>query len=278
MISTTFPFMPEDISTHGYRIDSLILWLHLLMLVLFVGWGIFFLYSLYRFRQRRNPRADYAGVKSHVSSYLELGVAVVEGILLFGLSIPLWADRVDYMPAEEDSEVVRVIAAQFQWNIHYPGPDRKFGKTAPKFVDRVMNPIGLDEDDPAAQDDITTNNLLVVPANTPIRIQLTSQDVIHSFFLPELRVKQDAIPGMMIPIWFEATKTSEQFKKDKFERLKAEGRLVRPDGTEVKEPADIRDLEIACAQLCGVAHSGMRGTLLIKSAEEYRAWLEERGG
>ena len=260
-------FLPLDFSTHGHRIDALILWMHVVMLVLFVGWGLFFLYTLVRFRSGRQPRADYHGVKSHMSSYLEVAVAIVEGVLLFGLAVPLWADRVDKIPPTETSEYVRVIGQQFQWNVHYPGPDGKFGRTDPALVDAAMvNFIGIDWDDPAAADDLVTNGELGLPVNRPVVIEIASLDVIHSFFLPELRVKQDAIPGLNIPVWFEATKTSAQYKREKYEAAQAAG------DTSLSGPEDVRDLEVGCAQLCGLGHYRMVGKLYLLADDEYQAF------
>ena len=134
-----------------------------------------------------------------------------------------------------------MVAEQFAWNIHYPGADGVFGTTRLDLVDAEFNPLGLDRDDPYAVDDITTINQLHIPVNKPVLIQLSSKDVIHSFALPVMRVKQDAVPGMEIPVWFV--------------------------------PIKIGNWEIACAQLCGLGHYRMRGFLTVESAEDYEAWL-----
>ena len=120
-IMTDWLGLPALASTHGGQIDDMIGWVHVFMLVLFVGWGGFFVYCLIRFRQSRHPVANYTGVKSHASAYSEIGVAVVEAVLLFGFAIPLWAARVDRMPPESEALVVQVTAEQFAWNVHYPG-------------------------------------------------------------------------------------------------------------------------------------------------------------
>src|SRR5437867_13167979 len=119
--------LPPDGSAHGPAIDNLIGIVHWLMVVLFVGWGIFYVFVLIRFRQRRNPKANYAGVKSHFSNYLEVGILIIEVILLVGFSIPLWSKRVDDFPPEKDAIHIHIVGEQFAWNIHYPGPDGKFG-------------------------------------------------------------------------------------------------------------------------------------------------------
>jgi cytochrome c oxidase subunit 2 len=248
--------MPALATTNGGQIDGLIGWTHIFMLVLFVGWGGFFLYALFRFRRSRNPVANYAGVRSHASSYLEIGVAVVEAILLVGFSIPLWAARVDRAPAESEALVVEVTGEQFAWNVHYPGPDGKFGKTDIKLLDLQSNPLALDRDDPAAKDDVTTLNQLYLPVNKPIIVRLRSKDVIHSFGVPEFRVKQDAVPGLTIPIWFIPNVTTADMR-------------TRMGNAEFQ-------YEIACAQLCGLGHAKMRGFVTVVTADEFQKWLDEK--
>ena len=248
--------LPALASTHGAQIDGLIGWMHVFMLILFVGWGAFFVYCLIRFRRSRNPVANYTGVTSNASKYSEIGVAIVEAILLFGFSIPLWAARVDRMPAEHDALVVHVTGEQFAWNIHYPGPDGKFGRTDISLLDLQSNPLGLDRNDPAAKDDVTTLNQLYLPVNKPIIVRLRSKDVIHSFGVPEFRVKQDAVPGLTIPIWFVPNVTTADMRS-------------RTGNSEFQ-------YEIACAQLCGIGHARMRGFVTVVSAEEFQKWFDEK--
>jgi cytochrome c oxidase subunit II len=247
--------LPDAASTHAGDIDQLIHLVHYLMFALFIGWGIFFIYVLVRFRQGRNPKASYTGVKSKASKWLEVGVAVIEGVLLVGFSIPLWAQRVDRIPPESEATVVRVVAQQFAWNIWYPGADGVFGKQEISLVDEASNPIGLDRDDPAGADDITLINQLHVPVNKPAIIHISSKDVIHSFSLPQMRIKQDAVPGMRIPVWFIPTITTADMRKQKGD--------------------ETYNYEIACAQLCGNSHYSMRGFLTVETPEEYAAWLEQ---
>jgi cytochrome c oxidase subunit 2 len=246
--------LPELAATHGAQIDSLIGWIHVFMIVLFVGWGAFITYCLIRFRQSRNPVADYTGVKSHASNYAEIGVAVVEAVLLFGFAIPLWAARIGDIPPEKESLIVQVTGEQFAWNFHYPGPDGVFGRTDIKLLDLQSNPLGLDRSDPAAKDDVTTVGNLYLPVNKPIILRLRSKDVIHSFGVPEFRVKQDAVPGLTIPIWFIPNVTTAEMAK----RL----------GKEKFQ------YEIACAQLCGLGHARMRGFVTVQTPEEFQKWWD----
>jgi cytochrome c oxidase subunit 2 len=122
--------------------------MHMFMLVLFVGWGGFFALLPGPFPAIAESVADYTGVKSHTSSYLEVACAIVEAILLVGFSIPLWAARVDHRPPESEALLVEVTGEQFAWNVHYAGPDGKFGRTDIKLIDLQSNPLGLDRSDP----------------------------------------------------------------------------------------------------------------------------------
>jgi cytochrome c oxidase subunit 2 len=246
--------LPALAAVNGGQVDNLIGWTHIFMLVLFVGWGAFFTYCLVRFRRSRNPVADYKGVTSHTSSYLEGGVAIVEAILLLGFSIPIWAARVDYRPPDSEALVVEVTGEQFTWNVHYAGPDGKFGRTDIKLIDLQSNPLGIDRADPAAKDDITTVAQLYLPVNRPIIVRLRSKDVIHSFGVPEFRVKQDAVPGFTIPIWFVPNVTTAEMR-------------TRTGNQEFQ-------YEIACAQLCGLGHAKMRGFVTVQTADEFKKWMD----
>ena len=142
---------------------------------------------------------------------------------------------------------------------HYPGDDGVFGKTDVNLVNEQDNPIGIDRSDDFAKDDIWTINQLHIPVNTPVNILLSTKDVIHNFKLPELRVSQDAISGMQIPVWFEATMTSEEFLKQS-----------------VGTGREGKGFQIACAQLCGLGHSKMVGYMTVHDDEGYANWLEEQ--
>jgi cytochrome c oxidase subunit 2 len=239
-----FLWMPENASEHGAQIDELILYIHILMGVMFLGWGLYFAFTLFRFRKSRQPKADAKGLRGKWSIYLEIAVAAIEAVLLIGFSIPIWNRVVTNLPAKAEAVEIRVVAEQFVWNIHYPGPDGQFGPSDVSLMDVATNPLGLDVNAPASADDITTVNQLTVPVGKPILIRVSSKDVIHSFSIPVMRVKQDCIPGMEIPVNFKATRTG--------------------------------NWEIACAQLCGLGHYRMRGFLNVVTQEEYDTWIAEK--
>jgi cytochrome c oxidase subunit 2 len=211
--------------------------------VLFVGWWAFFIFVLWRFRQKRNPVASHEGVTSGISTHLEFAVVLIDALLLIGFAIPLWAKRVNQIPDEKQSILVHVIGQQFNWNFHLPGPDGVFGRREVDLVSN-SNPVGLDSSDPAARDDLVVLGELHVPVDRDVIMDLSSKDVIHNFDLPGMRMAQDAIPGQVIPIWFKPVKT----------------------GT----------FEVVCGQLCGLGHYAMKGTVVVDTPDEYQAWLKER--
>src|SRR5215510_2369510 len=120
--------LPVLASEHGKDVDNLIIYVHWLMIALFIGWLAYFAFVLFRFHRSRNPKADYVGVKNHASNYVEGAVALIEGVLLIGLAVPLWATAVDKFPKDSESTVIHIVAEQFNWNVRYPGKDGIFGK------------------------------------------------------------------------------------------------------------------------------------------------------
>ena len=248
--------LPELASEHGAQLDGMIVSLHWAMLIMFVGWGAYFLYLVFRFRAGANPKASYAGVKGTVAFICVAAAFVEEMILLFGSSIPIYVANAQGPPPGEQVVVVRAVGEQFAWTFHYPGADGAFGRTDPKLIDTQTNPLGLDRDDPAGKDDIVSVNQLHLPVGKTASIHLSSKDVIHSFYLPEMRVKQDTIPGLTFRAWFKPTVTTAEMRERKGD----------PEF----------NYEVACAQLCGLGHARMRGFLTIDTPEEYQAWLAEQ--
>src|SRR5439155_18513787 len=135
--------LPVEASAHAASIDQIIVIVHWLMLVMFVGWLAFFVYVLVRFRCGAHPKANYEGASGTWARLAGIGVVAAEVILLVFFSIPTWSDRVDAFPSEQQATVVRVVAEQFVWNIQYPGRDGMFGRTRVDLVS-ADNPLGLD--------------------------------------------------------------------------------------------------------------------------------------
>jgi len=247
--------MPAAASAHAGEIDQMIVLVHWLMAVLFVGWGAFFVFVLVRFRKNANPHASYVGVKGKLAKSTEVAVALIEVLLLVFYAIPAWAKRVTNLPSGSDAVIVRVVGEQFAWNVHYPGADGKFGRTDISLVS-ADNPLGLDRKDPDAKDDITTINQLNIPVGHPVLVHLSSKDVIHSFGLYEMRIKQDAVPGLEMPVWFVPTVTTNDMR----------AKLNNPTF----------DYEITCSQLCGLGHYRMRGFVTVQSDADYQKWMAEQ--
>lgn len=236
--------LPVLASEHGRNVDTLMTYVHWLMLALFLGWLTYFLYVIFRFRASRQPRANVVGVKSHITSYLEVGVALTEAVLLVLFSVPLWATMVTNPPLEKDATVMRVLGRQFNWVAHYPGLDGALGKQDAK-LSSASDPFGVDrKNDASALDDVVVQGTIVVPVNKPVLCHLSSLDVIHSLAIPAMRICQDAIPGMSIPVWFTPTRLGEY--------------------------------KVTCAQLCGNSHYGMFATLKVVSQPDYDKWLLEQ--
>jgi cytochrome c oxidase subunit 2 len=236
--------LPVLASEHGKSVDDLIVYVHALMAVLFVGWFAYFLYALFRFRQSKNPKADYVGVKGHMSNWLEVGVAVVEAVLLIGFAVPLWAKVVSNPPSEKNATVIHVLGRQFNWNGHYAGVDGKMGRQD-SALSSGGDAFGVDRsNDPDAKDDVVVQGGFVVPVNKPVVMHISSLDVIHSFAIRSMRICQDATPGLSVPLWFTPVK---------------EGKY-----------------KVSCAQLCGNSHYMMYGTLEVMSQADYDKWLAEQ--
>ena len=233
--------MPEDWSLNGHHIDLLLVLVHWMVLFLLVTFAVYFVVALVKFRSGAHPRARRQGPHPRWVWIVAGGIFVVEVLLMVVFEIPLWADR-ERLPDASEATVVRVVGEQYAWSFHYPGEDGEFGATDPLYIDE-LNVLGLDYDDPAAQDDLTTINQMHVPEGRPVLIWLSSKDVIHSFSIPVMRVKQDAVPGTRIGLSFTPTRTGKT--------------------------------EIACAQLCGLGHFRMRAYLTIESQEDFAAWYEE---
>jgi cytochrome c oxidase subunit II len=238
--------LPPLASQNGQDVDNLIIYVHWLMLALFVGWIIYFFYAVNRFRASRNPKADYVGVTSHASNYAELAVVVAEAVLLIFIAVPLWAKAVDKFPDPKNSTVIQIVAQQFAWNARYADTNGYFGRQDMKFV-TADNMFGLDPTDASAKDHVQVLNEIHVPVNKPVIIYVTSKDVIHSLKIIAMRVCQDAIPGLRIPCWFV--------------------------------PTQVGRYQINCAQLCGNGHAAMTGGfLVVQTQDDYDKWLKSKSG
>ncbi len=211
-------WLPPTFSTYGPEIDRLFYVIYYVTNAVFFAVQLTLLAFLFLYRERPGRRATY----THGNTALEIAWTIAPAVLLVILALvsrTVWAEIKGRVPPSD--MLVQVTAKQFNWEIAYPGPDGKLG----------------------TDDDVKMDNDFHVPVNKTVRIVLKSRDVIHSFFVPAFRLKQDAVPGHEIPVWFKATKA------DKY--------------------------EVPCAELCGFGHSGMKGWLYVQTPEEYEAWARE---
>jgi cytochrome c oxidase subunit 2 len=235
-------WMPPVASVHGIDIDRVFLVTLAISGALFILLQGILAYLAFRYGKTRGERPKY-----WVRPKLEKRFALVAAIIIFGVDVTLFAlgdsnwFRLWGAPPP-GTPVVEVMGEQFVWNFRYAGPDGVFGKTDPALIS-FTNPFGLDKTDPAAKDDILSINQLHLPEGKPIRLRIRSHDVIHSFFLPYQRIKQDAVPGMQIEVWFVPTRAGQY--------------------------------DIACSQLCGLGHYRMQAQLTIEPQEAFERWLRE---
>lgn len=231
--------LPLAASEHAASFDAVLQSVHVHMAIQAIAWGAFFVYCLYRFRASAPRARDVQPLRPTLPILAIALVVIGDAVLLATAALPAWLERSKPPNASATPLEIRVVAEQFAWNIHYPGPDGQFGPTSNALIS-ASNPLGIDRRVDAARDDIGLLNILNVPVGRPIIIQLSSRDVVHSFTLNEMRVKQDATPGLLVRTWFTPTTT---------------GRW-----------------EITCSQLCGLGHYRMRGAFAVLTPEEWMAW------
>jgi cytochrome c oxidase subunit 2 len=237
--------MPELASRHGAGIDAMLQYLLISVGLLFLTGYLVLGWLIWQGARREAIGRRLATRKTELllSGALGLGMALVAEGGVLAIGIPVW-DQYFNAVVPADAVTIEVTAQQFMWNVRYPGPDGVFGKTSARLIDDTTNAIGLDKTDPAAADDIIALNEIIVPVNRAVRVRLRSKDVIHSFFLPHLRVKQDAVPGMTPEVVFVPTR--------------------------------VGSFEIACAELCGLAHYRMQGTFNVVSEDAFETWMQQQ--
>ncbi len=235
-------WLPVGASAAAPWIDHQFAVTFLLMGFIFVAAQVTLGLFSYQYRDRPGQTSDY----SHGNNKLELMWTVLTAILFVGLNLMgshLWASE-RFAPAHEGATKVEVTGAQFAWYFRYPGPDGTYGKVNPKDISaEEQNPLGLDASDPAAKDDVVSG-VMYLPVNREADITLRAQDVIHSLFIPSMRFKQDAVPGLLIKMHFTPVMTG--------------------------------DYEIACAELCGLGHYKMHGILKVVSPEDFDKWIASK--
>ena len=229
-------WFPAAISNHAPALDRQFLITIVVVGISFTAAQVGLGWMIWKYRD--TGKKDDRGVYSHGSNKLEVIWTVVTAVIFITLGVmgqSVWASlRLNDAPPGSYS--VEVVAQQFQWNFHYSGKDNKPGRTDPSLIDDgSLNFVGLDASDPAAADDAVVTTL-AIPVNRPVELRLRSKDVIHNFWVPQLRFKQDLVPGMEIKVHFTANK--------------------------------IGKYELACAELCGQLHFKMKSYMLVLPEDE----------
>jgi cytochrome c oxidase subunit 2 len=231
-------WFPTGISEHAAALDRQFMLTIIVVGLAFTAAQVGLGYMVWKYRDTGNrERATY----THGSSKLEVTWTTVTAVIFIGLAVmgqSVWASlRFNEAPA--GAFQIEVVAQQFQWNFHYAGRDGVFGRTDPTLIDdSSLNFIGLDEADPNMKDD-AVHSVLIIPVGRPVELALRSKDVIHNFWVPELRFKQDLVPGMVIRVHFTANTVGKY--------------------------------ELACAELCGQLHFKMKSYMLVLPTEEHQA-------
>jgi cytochrome c oxidase subunit 2 len=234
-------WFPPAITSLGHEIDTQFTRTFLITGIVFVAAQIGLAIAVLRFRDRGQKATHFEGNNTMEILWTAATVILFVGLGLYARSA--WAE-VHFQGAAPGALPIEVVAQQFAWNFRYPGPDGKFGRTKPELVSASTgNPVGLDSTDPASKDDIVSP-VIAVPAGREVELIIRSQDVTHSFYVRELRLKQDAVPGMEIHMHFTAN---------------VPGRY-----------------EIACAELCGLGHYQMHSYFTVMSEPDFQKWLQEQ--
>lgn len=234
-------WFPPAITDIGHEIDDQFSRTLLITGIVFVAAQFGLAYAVYRFRDHGQKASYFEG-----NNTMEIVWTLATVVLFVGLGLyarNAWA-QVHFTDASPSAFPIEVTGQQFVWNFRYAGPDGKFGRTKPELVSASTgNPIGLDPTDPSSKDDIVSP-VIAVPEGREVDLILRSQDVTHSFFVRELRLKQDAVPGMEIHMHFTAN--------------------------------DPGTYDLVCAELCGLGHYRMHTTLTVMPETDFEKWLKDQ--
>ena len=234
------PWWWTPIASNWGFIDDTIIITFWITGVVFIAIILFMAYCVYRFSHRPGIRAAYEPENKRLEWWLTILTALgVVAMLTPGLFV--WNQ---FVTVPEGADEFEVLGQQWQWSFRYPGKDGVMGTSDAKFVNQD-NPFGLNLEDPNGQDDILIEgDDLHLPLGRPVKALLRSIDVLHDFYVPQFRAKMDLVPGQVTFFWFTPTRTGS--------------------------------FEILCAELCGIGHHVMRGTVIIEEETAYQAWLDEQ--
>lgn len=244
-------YLPVAASEHGVWVDEMFNLTLFFTGIVFVITQILTFYFAYKYRQKKNAQAYYFPHNNKLELLWTAVPAVVLTVLVT-LGIENWTKIT--APAPEESRIIEVTGQQFNWIVRYPGEDNTLGKREFEKIS-ASNQLGIDWNDENSHDDMYTSEIHLV-VNEPVLFKLGAKDVLHSFYLPHFRVKQDCVPGIPTQFWIKPTITTKEMRE----------KLGNEEFT----------YELACAELCGQAHWNMRMEVIVETQEEYNQWIAEQ--
>ena len=234
------PWYLTEIASNWQGMDDAITITFVVTGIVFVAVNLFMAWAVIRYRHKKGLKADYEPENRTLEIWLT-GITAVGVVAMLAPGLAVWDD---YVNVPEDAALVEAVGQQWTWSFRYPGPDGILGAAENHFI-TPDNPFGIDANDPYAADDILVEDSeFYLPVNVPVKVALRSKDVLHDFYVPQIRSKMDLVPGLVTYFWFEPTRTGE--------------------------------FELLCAELCGNSHYNMRGNMIISEEDEYEAWLAEQ--
>lgn len=234
------PWWMTPIASNWGSIDTALIVTLWICAAAFIVLNLFLAYSLYRYRARPGHTAHYEPENARLEKRLTLWTGIgIAGMLAPGLIA--WNQ---YVTVPDDAAVIEATGQQWQWGFRFPGQDGVLGTAAVAHIN-ADNPFGLNPLDPYGKDDVLVETSeLHMPLGKPVKMVLRSKDVLHDFYVPQFRAKMDLVPGIVTYFWVTPTRT----------------------GT----------FEILCAELCGVGHHAMRGTVVVESEADFNRWMGEQ--
>lgn len=246
-------FLPEASSIHGRRTDDLFWFSMGILTIPFIAVNFLIFFFSWKYQHKKNHRASFYPDNHKLELIWTIVPAIVMALLVF-TGWKAWSDITSEAP--RDAEVIEITGKQFNWIVRYPGvKDKKLGNYNFKLID-AQNEVGIDLSDENSFDDFTNPSEMHIPVNHPILLKIRARDVLHSVFIPHMRVKMDAVPGMPTKFWFVPDKTTADMR------------------AELNNPKF--DYEIACTEVCGQGHFSMKMRLIVEDEASYKKWCAEQ--
>ena len=255
-------------SEHGETTDMMFwitMWICVIVFVVINGILFFFSFK-YQDKGKDTP-AYFFPHNNKLEMIWTLVPAIVLSVLVFG-GWKSWTAVTGAAP--DDSAVVEIMGKQFAWMVRYPGDDNKLGNAHYTFIDDI-NEMGIDCKDKNSYDDFMPREIHLV-VNKPVLFKIKARDVIHSVFLPHFRQKMDAVPGMPTRLWFTPTKTTSEMRSE----LSTHPEYQAVNDKTGKKRYEEFQYELACTEICGRGHFGMKKLVIVETQEEYDAWYAKQ--